>query len=104
MNPRQLKPGMRVAAYLDGAAPGRFELAVAGQGELSACAAGIAANVNPRTARRRAASFSIVRLPKKKMCAATLASRGVRRNRRLSGAQKYMMKNTAATTQRQAAA
>lgn len=35
VNPRQLKPGMRVAAYLDGAAPGRFELAVAGQGELS---------------------------------------------------------------------
>lgn len=35
VNPRQLQPGMRVAAYLEGAAPGRFELAVAGQGELS---------------------------------------------------------------------
>ncbi len=35
VNPRQLRPGMRVAAYLEGAAPGRFELAVAGQGELS---------------------------------------------------------------------
>ncbi|MEO7793555.1 MAG: M23 family metallopeptidase [Thermoanaerobaculia bacterium] len=35
VNPRQLRPGMLVAAYLDGAAPGRFELAVAGQGELS---------------------------------------------------------------------
>lgn len=35
VNPRQLRPGMRVAAYLEGAAPGRFELAVAGRGELS---------------------------------------------------------------------
>lgn len=35
VNPRQLRPGIQVAAYLDGAAPGRFELAVAGQGELS---------------------------------------------------------------------
>ncbi len=35
VDPRQLRPGMRVAAYLDGAEPGRFELAVAGRGELS---------------------------------------------------------------------
>ncbi len=35
VNPRQLRPGMRVAAYLDGQAPARFALAVAGQGELS---------------------------------------------------------------------
>jgi murein DD-endopeptidase MepM/ murein hydrolase activator NlpD len=35
VNPRQLRPGMRLAAYLDGAEPGRFELAVAGKGELS---------------------------------------------------------------------
>ncbi len=35
VNPRQLRPGMRIAAYLDGAEPGRFELAVAGKGELS---------------------------------------------------------------------
>lgn len=35
VNPRQLRPGMRVAAYLEGAVPGRFELAVAGKGELS---------------------------------------------------------------------
>lgn len=35
VNPRQLRPGMRVAAFLEGAEPGRFELAVSGQGELS---------------------------------------------------------------------
>ncbi|MEO8198387.1 MAG: hypothetical protein ABI689_16870, partial [Thermoanaerobaculia bacterium] len=35
VNPRQLRPGMRVAAYMEGAAPSRFELAVTGQGELS---------------------------------------------------------------------
>lgn len=35
VNPRQLRPGMRVAAFLEGADPGRFELAVHGQGELS---------------------------------------------------------------------
>jgi len=35
LNPRQLRPGMRVAAYLDGVEPARFALAVAGQGELS---------------------------------------------------------------------
>ncbi len=35
VNPRQLRPGMRVAAYLGGAEPARFALAVAGQGELS---------------------------------------------------------------------
>jgi len=35
VNPRQLRPGMQVAAFLDGASPDRFELAVAGQGELS---------------------------------------------------------------------
>ena len=35
VNPRQLRPGMRIAAYLDGAEPARFALEVAGQGELS---------------------------------------------------------------------
>lgn len=35
LNPRQLRPGMRVAAYLDGVEPARFALAVVGQGELS---------------------------------------------------------------------
>ena len=35
VDPRQLRPGMRVAAFLDGAEPARFELAVAGRGELS---------------------------------------------------------------------
>jgi murein DD-endopeptidase MepM/ murein hydrolase activator NlpD len=35
VNPRQLRPGLRIAAYLDGTVPAKFALALSGQGELS---------------------------------------------------------------------
>ncbi|MEO8274916.1 MAG: peptidoglycan DD-metalloendopeptidase family protein [Thermoanaerobaculia bacterium] len=35
LNPRQLRPGLRIAAFMNGVEPARFAVAVSGQGELS---------------------------------------------------------------------